>query len=117
LACAIRYFAGGSAYDIAVMFGTSYSVVLSCVWIVVSAVNMCPALYISYPDSVEEQRKIAADFEKASTPGINNCAGAIDGILIWILKPSMKESKNAGVGQKVFLWAQEQIRAELPSSF
>jgi len=102
LACAIRYFAGGSAYDIAVMFGTSYSVVLSCVWIVVSAVNMCPALYISYPDSVEEQRKIAADFEKASTPGINNCAGAIDGILIWILKPSMKESKNAGVGQKKF---------------
>eukprot|EP00804_Cyclotella_cryptica_P003177 CCRYP_013780-RA/>CCRYP_013780-RA protein AED:0.21 eAED:0.16 QI:0/0/0/1/1/1/2/0/414 len=104
LACAIRYFAGGSAYDIAVMFGTSYSVVLSCVWIVVSAVNMCPALYISYPDSVEEQRKIAAEFEKASTPGINNCAGAIDGILIWILKPSMKESKNAGVGQKKFFY-------------
>ncbi len=58
--------------------------------------------HVSCPDSVEEQRKIAADFEKASTHGINSCAGAIDGILIWILKPSMKESKNAGVGQKSF---------------
>lgn len=31
LACAIRYFAVGSPYDIAVLFGTSYSIVLSCV--------------------------------------------------------------------------------------
>lgn len=68
----------------------------------VSAINMCPVLYISYPDSVEKQSKIAAGFEKASTPGINNCTRSIDGIFIWILKPSLKESKNVGVGQKGF---------------
>ncbi len=30
-------------------------------------------------------------------PGILNCAGAIDGILIWMLKPSLKEAKKSGV--------------------
>jgi hypothetical protein len=42
--------------------------------------------------------------------------GAIDGILIWMLKPTAKETKKAGVGQKYFfLWKKEQIRIELSS--
>ena len=81
----------------------SYSEVLKSVWIIVEAVNNCPAFIISYPKSLEEQKKIAAEFQAASTPGITNCAGAIDGILIWILKPSLKELKISGVGQKKFL--------------
>lgn len=32
LACAMHYLAGGSSYDIAILFGTSYSIVLSCIW-------------------------------------------------------------------------------------
>lgn len=103
LACALRYFAGGSPYDIMVSYGISYSEVLKSVWITVEAVNKCPTFTISYPDSLEEQKRIAAEFQAASTPGITNCAGAIDGILIWILKPSLKESEIAGVGQKKFL--------------
>ena len=103
LGAAIRYFAGGSPYDIMCVFGISYSEVLSSVWIVVDAINQCPQFNISYPDLLEEQRAIAAGFEAASTPGIKNCAGAIDGILIWMLKPSLKEATKAGVDQKKFL--------------
>ena len=103
LGAALRYFAGGSPYDIVSMFGISYSEVLASVWIVVDAVNKCPQFQISYPETLEEQRKIAAGFEAASTPGIRNCAGAIDGILIWMIKPSLKEAKKAGVDHKKFL--------------
>ncbi|KAL3772835.1 hypothetical protein ACHAW5_009512 [Stephanodiscus triporus] len=85
LGAALRYFAGGSPYDIMCMFGIAYSEVLSSAWIVVDA------------------RKIAAGFEAVSTPGIRNCAGAIDGILIWIQKPSLKKTKKAGVDHKKFL--------------
>ena len=69
-------------------------------WIVVDAINQCPQFKISYPDLLEEQRTIAAGFEAASTLGIKNCAGAIDGILILMLKPSPKEATKAGVDQK-----------------
>ena len=64
------------------LFGSSYSGVLSSVWIIVHAINTCPDFQISYPDSLEAQMKIAAGFQKASTPGISKCAIAIDGILI-----------------------------------
>ena len=103
LASAIRYFAGGSAYDIAVIFGISYCTVIANVWIVVQAINNTPQFYISYPESLDAQREIAAGFERASTPKINNCAGAIDGILIWMQKPSLAEARASGIDQKKYL--------------
>jgi len=68
LGASLRYFAGGSPYDIMYIFGISYSEVLTSMWTVVDAVHRCPKFDISYPDTVEEQRKIAAGFEAASTP-------------------------------------------------
>jgi hypothetical protein len=103
LGAAICYFAGGSPYDIICVFGIAYTEVLSSLWIVVEAINNCPQFEISYPDLLEEQRKIAAGFEAASTPGIRHCAGAIDGILIWMLKPSLTEARRTGVDQKKYL--------------
>ena len=102
LGAAIRYFAGGSPYDIMCSFHISYSEVLASVWIIVDSINAYPQFRINYPDSLEEQQRIAAEFEAASTPGIRNCAGAIDGILIWILKPNLKEAKKVGVDQRKF---------------
>ena len=102
LAFALRYFSGGSPYDIMCSFDISYSEVLASVWIVVDSINACPQFRIYYPDLLEEQRRLAAEFEAASMPGIRNCAGAIDGILIWIQKPSLKEAKKVGVDQKKF---------------
>jgi len=90
LGAALRYFAGGSAYDIICVFAISLSV-------------NCSDFDISYPETIEEQRSKAAGFESASAPGIRNCAGAIDGILIWMLKPSLEEAKKTGVDQKRYL--------------
>ena len=42
LGAAIRYFAGGSPYDIVCMFGISYEQVMTSMWIVVEAINICP---------------------------------------------------------------------------
>lgn len=104
LACAIRYFAGGSPYDILSKYGISHTEMLESVWQVTEAVNTLPEFAIRYPESAEEQRKIAQGFEKVSTVGFSNCAGAIDGILIWMHKPSAAQAKNAGdVCQSKFL--------------
>ncbi|KAL3783553.1 hypothetical protein HJC23_008184 [Cyclotella cryptica] len=64
---------------------------------------MTPQFNIFYPESLEAQRRIAARYEKSSTPKINNCAGAIDGILIWTTKPSLAEAKSSGIDQKKYL--------------
>jgi hypothetical protein len=103
LACALRYFAGGSVYDLAPLYGIVISEVFSSVWYVVEAVNSHAPFFIEYPADVSKQLKIAKDFKDVSAIPFDNCAGAIDGILIWIEKPSEKEAKKAGIGRKKFL--------------
>ncbi len=85
------------------VFCVSYSEVLRSVWVVVDAINHCPQFHISYPSSLEEQCRIAAEYYSASTPKFRNCAGAIDGILIWTEKPSFIKAKSVGVDQKKIL--------------
>ena len=102
LACALRYFAGGSAYDIMVVYGISHTEVFESVWYVVEAVNNCSEFTLEYPADHAAQRQIAAEFCYASTVDFDNCAGAIDGILIWIQKPTKSDSDRSGVGQKKF---------------
>ena len=77
LACALRYFAGGSPYDIAVKYGIGYSSMLDCVWHVVDAINKHKDFFISYPEDANKQRKIAAGFRQKSDVNFENCAGAI----------------------------------------
>jgi hypothetical protein len=103
LACALRYFAGGSPYDIMSVYGVSHTIVLDSVWCVVDAVNQLPNFHIEYPRSRAEQMKIAKGFEETSDVGFPNCAGCIDGLLIWTHKPSEEDAKKAGVGRKKFL--------------
>ena len=66
LSAAIRYFSGGSPYDIALSHGISHSAVFDCVWEVVNAVNACPSLCIRYPRDHDSQKKIALGFQKKS---------------------------------------------------
>ena len=103
LAAALRYFAGGSAHDIMSAYGLSHTAVFDSVWSVVEAVNQLPEFYIEYPNSHTEQKNIAAGFKKASSVGFSNCAGAVDGVLIWILKPSEEDAAAVGIGRKKFL--------------
>lgn len=102
LACALRYFAGASPYDLMSTFGVSYTAVLDSVWSVVHAVNTLPDFFISYPEDHEKQLAIASEFCAASGVQFENCAGAIDGILIWIHKPSEADAKRVGIGRKKF---------------
>jgi len=95
LALALRYFAGGSPYDLMVKYGVSHSSVFDSVWIVVEAIKNEREFDIEYPSSHEEQRRIAHEFKKKSQVGFDNCVGAIDGILIWMHKPSEKECKRS----------------------
>jgi hypothetical protein len=91
-----------------VKFLFCYQNVLASVWIVVHVVNSFPEFHISYPSFFVEEEKIAQQGCKvASTVGFNNCAGAIDRILIWMLKPSAEEAERAGVGKKKFLFGRK----------
>lgn len=103
LAIALRYFAGGSPYDIMAKYGVSHSSVFESVWIIVDSINSLPDFDIIYPTSHDCQKKIAKGFENASKVNFDCCAGAIDGILIWMHKPSLKQAEAVGVGQKKFL--------------
>ena len=102
LACALRYFAGGSPYDIMTNYGISHSETLDSVWYVVDAVNRTREFDISYPESAGEQQKIASEFKRISSVNFSNCGGALDGILIWMLKSSLADAKRAGVDQQKF---------------
>jgi hypothetical protein len=62
VSAALRYFAGGSPYDIALTNGISHSAVFVSVWAVVDAVNAHPKLQIDYPRCHTKQRKIAEGF-------------------------------------------------------
>jgi hypothetical protein len=56
LACALRYFAGGSPYDLVGVYGILHTDVMDSVWQVMDAVNKYSKFAIAYPLSVEEQK-------------------------------------------------------------
>ena len=78
LTSALRYFAGGSAYDLMGKYGISHSEIFTSVWAVVQSVNRTPELHIKYPHDFNKQLQIAAEFKAVSGVGFNNYAGAID---------------------------------------
>jgi hypothetical protein len=90
-----------------VKYGVSHTSVFESIWMVVEAVNDCEQMKITYPSDVEKQKKIARGFCDASRVKFDCCAGAIDSILIWMHKPSLKEAEAASVGQKKFLCGQK----------
>ena len=103
LACALRFFAGGEAYDISVMFGVSHSSVFESIDIVVEAINKCKQLHISFPRDHGRQREIARGFRaKSPTAHFNRVVGCIDGMLIWMHKPSQAECEEEGVDETKF---------------
>jgi DDE superfamily endonuclease len=96
LACALRWFAGGSVYYIMTTHGISHTETINGIWYVVDALNLHTSLNIKYPEDHQEQKLIAEGFYNVSFAHFNSCAGVIDGILIWIHKPSPEECINSG---------------------
>ena len=103
VAVALRYFAGGSPYDLSVMFGMSVREIYRSVWAVVDAINRCDKLRIVFPANHDDQRQLAQGFAERSSAQFDCCVGAIDGLLIWTEKPSKKDCKIARCGPLKFM--------------
>ena len=103
LACGIRFFAGGDAYDIACMFGISHSSVFKSVDFVIEAVNKCDELKLEFPSDHDKQQEIADGFLKKSPDArFGCCGGCIDGIVVWTHKPSKEDCEEIGVSEAKF---------------
>lgn len=100
LSMALRYFAGGSPYDIMLTHGVSYKSVFISVWGVVDAVNSEGKMAFHFPDH-DAQTEIAQGFMNMSGASFPNVIEAIDGIRIWTLKLSRGwcEEIKCGEGQ------------------
>ena len=62
--------------------------------VVIDAINSCEQFGIVFPESEEEQQKVADGFMMKSRAGFKNCVGAIDGILVWTDKPSVADLES-----------------------
>jgi len=98
LVIAIRMFAGADPLDLITSFGVSKAVVHRSVDNVIDAVCKSKTLKIAFPKEHDEQPKIAKKFEQISSAKFRNCVGAIDGMLVWINKPTEEECQKIGVG-------------------
>ena len=67
------------------------------VWAVVDAMNRCPSLNFQFPTTESECQAISTEFAARSKAGFTNCIGCIDGLLIWLEKPSKKQCEQVGV--------------------
>jgi hypothetical protein len=88
-------------------YGISHSEIFTSVWAVVQSVNRTPEFHIKYPCDLNKQLQIAAEFKAVSGVGFNNYSGAIDGIMIWMSKPSEKDAKKCGLSRKKVLCARK----------
>jgi hypothetical protein len=103
ISAALRYFAGGSPYDIMLSHGLSHSALFHCcVWPTVDAINSCPSLKIQFPTSHDVQREVAKGFCSVSEVDFDCCVGAIDGIIIWTEKPFFSECERLQCGAARF---------------
>ena len=106
LSAALRYFAGGSVWDIQLTHGLSRNSVYQSVYGVINAVNASD--YFSFnEDGAEfpthnEQREIAAGFLEKSGAGFDKIVMALDGMLIWTLQPTRKACERLKIGERMF---------------
>ena len=69
--------------------------------------NSLAEFEIQYHTDQSTQKMIADDFQAVSGVGFDNCGGAIDGILIWMEKPSQIDAQECGLSQKKLLCARK----------
>ena len=102
LSMALRYFAGGDPLDISDVHGVGDTEVTNSVWIIVDAIHSSKELDIRFPETWEEQTECMLEFQAKSSININCCIGTIDGMLLWINKPTVKDQKVIGFGSSKF---------------
>ena len=97
LACALRFFAGGSYLDITISHGIGKKDVYRSVWSVIHATNSCKELEFHFLTTQGQCKQVAESFALRSKAGLSNCIGCIDGMLLWMEKPNANEWQNVGV--------------------
>ena len=102
LSIALRYLAGGDPLDIMISHGVSHSSVFECLWLVVDSINKCERLKLTFPSTPTDQKRVADGFRARSSCNFGNCVGAIDGMLIWITKPTMTIMEETKIGAGKF---------------
>ena len=95
-------FCGRFPYDLMSSYCVGYPDVKHSFWYVVDAINALPEFRMSYPADHEQQRAIAESFRRKSAANFECCAGAVDGILVWIHKPSEEDCAKAGCSEGKF---------------
>ena len=97
LACTLHYFTGGSYLDITMSHAIGVTDFYLSVWAIVDATNRCPSLNFQFPTTESECQAISTKFSARSKAGFTNCIGCINGLLIWLEKPSKKQCEQVGV--------------------
>ena len=102
LACALRYFTGGSYLDIMLLHGIGKTDLYRSIWAVVHATNACTTLQFSFPTTSAQCESIASEFSHRTKAGFHNCIGCIGGMLVWTEKPSKKQCMEVSVDDGKF---------------
>ena len=77
-------------------------------WLLVDAINYSTSFdNLQYLSCQQLQPAIAAGFQKKSKIHLANCASAIDGVLVWIHKPTKKDIQEIGCGESKFFCGQK----------
>ena len=107
LACALRYFAGGSYLNIIMSHSVGKTDLYRSIWSVVHATNQCSSLDFQFPSMLAACQSISNEFSLRSKAGFTNCIGCIDGLLIWLEKPSKDQCDEVSVDSGKFLCGQK----------
>jgi len=102
LSMGLRVAAGGDPLDIATNHGVGLDERMTSFWYVVDAIHKSKQLDINFPECHMEQQKLSEEFKRKSDIGICHCVGAIDGILIWVHKPTEADCEKMGFGPVKF---------------
>jgi hypothetical protein len=80
--------------------GVTLTSVYASVWGVVDAINSTSVLGYPFP-SHERQSEIAKGFCRMSRAGFDKVIGALDGLVICTLRPSLSECRAVNCGQVI----------------
>ena len=94
--------AGGNPLDIGDLRDGVNDKVTHSLWIVVDNNHVLPELNIILLESYVAQTKVKEGFREKYTSDINCCVGAINGLLIWMNKLSVKDVKVLKLGPPKF---------------
>ena len=85
------------------MHGLILTEVHARTWMIVDAVHSTSSLSAEFPVHHDEEREIARKFKETSAAEFDNCYGAMDGLLIWIFRPTLKDEADSDAGPKKYL--------------